>query len=53
LRTCGIVLTNSEGYLPGLLDALEQRLGVGGLTEDFIDAAVNGTDFHKNTDDQC
>jgi sulfite reductase beta subunit-like hemoprotein len=49
LPTCGIVLTESERYLPELLDALEQRLGVCGLTEGFIAAAVNGTDFHKDT----
>jgi sulfite reductase beta subunit-like hemoprotein len=49
LATCGIVLTESERYLPEFLDALEQCLGVCGLTEGFIAAAVNGTDSHKDT----
>ncbi len=51
--TCGIVLTERERYLSELLDALEQRLGMCGLTEGFIAAAVNGTNFHKDTGDQC
>jgi sulfite reductase (NADPH) hemoprotein beta-component len=42
LPTCGLALAESERYLPELIDALDQRLSVHGLTTDDIVIRMTG-----------
>jgi sulfite reductase (NADPH) hemoprotein beta-component len=42
LPTCGLALAESERYLPDLLDALNQRLAVHGLSDDEIVIRMTG-----------
>jgi sulfite reductase (NADPH) hemoprotein beta-component len=42
LPTCGLALAESERYLPDLIDALDERLAVYGLTDDDIVVRMTG-----------
>ncbi|MGE0563430.1 MAG: NADPH-dependent assimilatory sulfite reductase hemoprotein subunit [Pseudolabrys sp.] len=42
LPTCGLALAESERYLPGLIDALDQRLAAHGLSADDIVIRMTG-----------
>ena len=42
LPTCGLALAESERYLPDLIDALEEKLAVHGLSEDDIVIRMSG-----------
>ena len=42
LPTCGLALAESERYLPELIDALDERLAVYGLSEDDIVIRMTG-----------
>src|SRR5512132_4458692 len=42
LPTCGLALAESERYLPGLIDALDQRLAAHGLSDDDIVIRMTG-----------
>ena len=42
LPTCGLALAESERYLPSLIDALDERLAVHGLSDDDIVIRMTG-----------
>jgi sulfite reductase (NADPH) hemoprotein beta-component len=42
LPTCGLALAESERYLPGLIDALDERLAAHGLSDDDIVIRMTG-----------